>query len=96
MAGTVTGRYVLSQFDGAQDNSGIPVADTGWFYADPLSITATLPDGRGNVVSSTDQGANAPVDSFMVYIGRDLVPGGTSQPRGAMLPCAEPCSGTCP
>lgn len=24
----------MSQFDGAQDNSGIPVADTGWFYAD--------------------------------------------------------------
>lgn len=31
---TITPRYLLSQFDGAQDDAGIPVVDTGWFYAD--------------------------------------------------------------
>lgn len=34
MEGTITPRYLLSQFDSAQDDSGIPVVDTGWFYAD--------------------------------------------------------------
>lgn len=27
-------RYLLSQFDSAQDDAGIPVTDTGWYYAD--------------------------------------------------------------
>lgn len=30
----ITCRYVLAQFDGAQDEAGVPVVDTGWFYAD--------------------------------------------------------------
>ena len=36
---------------------------TGWFHGDPLAVTA------GNFISSSAAGANAPIDSFMVYIG---------------------------
>src|SRR5262249_27034343 len=36
---------------------------SGWFHGDPLAVTA------GNFISSTAAGANAPQDSFMVYVG---------------------------
>ena len=36
---------------------------SGWFHGDPLAMTA------GNFISSSAAGANAPQDSFMVYIG---------------------------
>jgi hypothetical protein len=36
---------------------------TGWFHGDPLSMTA------GNFISANAAGANAPRDSFSVYIG---------------------------
>jgi len=36
---------------------------TGWFHGDPLAVVA------GNFISSTDAGANAPIDSFQVYVG---------------------------
>src|SRR5262252_6567532 len=36
---------------------------TGWFHGDPLAVTS------GNFISSTAAGANAPQDSFMVYVG---------------------------
>jgi hypothetical protein len=36
---------------------------TGWFHGDPLSVTT------GNFISSSAAGANAPQDSFMVYVG---------------------------
>src|ERR1041385_4464612 len=36
---------------------------TGWFHGDPLAVTA------GNFISSSAAGANAPQDSFMVYVG---------------------------
>ncbi len=36
---------------------------TGWFHGDPLAVTA------GNFISSSAAGANAPKDSFMVYVG---------------------------
>jgi hypothetical protein len=36
---------------------------SGWFHGDPLAITA------GNFISSSAAGANAPQDSFMVYVG---------------------------
>jgi len=36
---------------------------TGWFHGDPLAVTA------GNFISSSSAGANAPQDSFMVYVG---------------------------
>jgi hypothetical protein len=39
---------------------------TGWFHGDPLAVTA------GNFVSSSAAGANAPQDSFMVYVGRPV------------------------
>src|SRR5689334_13741802 len=36
---------------------------TGWFHGDPLAVTS------GNFISSSAAGANAPQDSFMVYVG---------------------------
>jgi hypothetical protein len=36
---------------------------TGWFHGDPLAVTAD------NFISSSAAGANAPQDSFMVYVG---------------------------
>ena len=36
---------------------------TGWFHGDPLAVAA------GNFISSSAAGANAPQDSFMVYVG---------------------------
>ena len=36
---------------------------TGWFHGDPLAISS------GNFISSSAAGANAPQDSFMVYVG---------------------------
>jgi hypothetical protein len=36
---------------------------TGWFHGDPLAVVA------GNFISSSAAGANAPQDSFMVYVG---------------------------
>jgi hypothetical protein len=46
-----------------------PATRTGWFHGDPLAVTT------GNFISSTDAGANAPIDSFNVYVG---VPTGSS------------------
>jgi hypothetical protein len=43
-----------------------PSVRVGWFDRDPLK-TVALNDT--NFISSTDAGANAPVDSFMVYVG---------------------------
>ena len=53
----------------SQSFSVTPSARTGWFEGDPLSTTAVMPTGLGNLVSSTDLDANAPADSFMVYVG---------------------------
>jgi len=41
---------------------------TGWFDKDPLPVT---PGGaaNGNFISSSASGTNAPIDSFMVYVG---------------------------
>ena len=36
---------------------------TGWFHGDPLAVVP------GNFISSSAAGANAPQDSFMVYVG---------------------------
>src|ERR1041385_5633241 len=36
---------------------------SGWFHGDPLAVTT------GNFISSSAAGANAPTDSFMVYVG---------------------------
>jgi hypothetical protein len=40
-----------------------PATRTGWFHGDPLAVTS------GNFISSSAAGANAPQDSFMVYVG---------------------------
>jgi len=43
----------------------------GWYHGDPLSQTNGLAPGAGfnNFISSSGSGANAPRDSFSVYIG---------------------------
>ena len=45
----------------------IPAYRAGWFDKDPLAVVA------GNFISSSDAGVNAPIDSFMVYVGRPVV-----------------------
>jgi flagellar hook capping protein FlgD len=40
--------------------------ETGWFDKDPLAVVA------GNFISSSDAGANAPIDSLMLYAGRPV------------------------
>ena len=56
-------KYVTEMSDVALTASNIRI---GWFDKDPLKVRA-LSDG--NFISSTDALTNAPVDSFMVYIG---------------------------
>ena len=47
----------------------------GWFDKDPISNAqigvgaGALPSSDGNFISSSVAGANAPCDSFMVYVG---------------------------
>ncbi len=41
---------------------------TGWFDKDPLQVTP-LGGAAGNFISSSAAGTNAPIDSFMVYVG---------------------------
>ena len=43
--------------------STVAATRTGWFHGDPLAVVA------GNFISSSAAGANAPQDSFMVYVG---------------------------
>ncbi|MFI5370918.1 MAG: hypothetical protein ACHQ52_05105 [Candidatus Eisenbacteria bacterium] len=47
-----------------------PDVRIGWFDRDPLKAPTPF---DGNFISSTDAGATAPVDSFMVYIGAPVV-----------------------
>jgi hypothetical protein len=44
-----------------------PTLRTGWFDKDPLAVVA------GNFISSSDAGLDAPIDSFMVYVGLPVV-----------------------
>src|SRR5439155_15699959 len=57
---TVSFQYRTTQSTGVDLNAATRV---GWFDKDPTAVTT------GNLISSTDAGANAPVDSFSVYIG---------------------------
>jgi flagellar hook capping protein FlgD len=43
-----------------------PTTRTGWFDKDPLTVNA------GNFISSSAAGLGAPIDSFMVYVGRPV------------------------
>jgi hypothetical protein len=52
-----------------RDNSS--VTRVGWFDKDPVK-RASLNDG--NFISSSDAGGNAPIDSFMVYVGVPVEP----------------------
>ncbi len=57
---TISFKYRTKQSTSADLNSA---TRTGWFDKDPTAVTV------GNFISSSDAGANAPVDSFSVYIG---------------------------
>ena len=52
----------------------------GWFDKDPLTVTSdgTINCAAGNYISNSDLAGAAPVDSFMVYVGKPVE--GTFQP----------------
>ncbi len=60
---TVSFKYRTNMSTGVQTATNIRI---GWFDKDPL-LTVSLNDG--NFISSSDAGTNAPIDSFMVYVG---------------------------
>jgi len=53
---------------------------TGWFHGDPLAVTA------GNFISSSTAGANAPRDSFMVYVGAPVDEANCTYSDGSVAP----------
>ena len=58
---------------------------TGWFHGDPLAVSA------GNFISSSAAGdANAPVDSFMVYIGSPVNDASCRYSDGVNRPVYDP------
>jgi len=68
---TISFRYSLEMSTGI---GTAPTTRTGWFNLDPLQVTHTSTSSGnlalGNFISSTDAGnAQAPRDSFMVYVG---------------------------
>jgi len=61
----------------------------GWFHGDPLSLSYTSTQGGatvGNFISSSAAGANAPRDSFSVYIGVPVDDAGAALTDGTSLP----------
>jgi hypothetical protein len=60
---TVTFKYRTQLSTGVLDDPGTRV---GWFDKDPLKTPTA---GDGNFISAYDAQANAPADSFMVYVG---------------------------
>jgi len=57
---------------------------TGWFHGDPLSGTA------GNFISANAAGANAPRDSFSVYIGAPVNDAAVTYTDGNVAPVFDP------
>ena len=57
--------------DMSEDKNTASNTRVGWFDKDPVKRAAA---NDGNFICSTDAGANAPVDSFMVYIGVPVEP----------------------
>lgn len=57
---------------------------TGWFHGDPLAVTP------GNFVSSSAAGANAPRDSFMVYVGAPVNDTSCTYSDGSVAPVYDP------
>lgn len=57
---------------------------TGWFHGDPLAVVA------GNYISSTDAGANAPIDSFTVYVGAPVNDAACLYSDGNVRPVYDP------
>jgi hypothetical protein len=57
---------------------------TGWFHGDPLAVVA------GNFISSTDAGANAPADSFQVYVGAPVIDSACVYSDGNVRPVYDP------
>jgi len=64
-----------------------PALRIGWFDKDPLKAPAPL---DGNFISSTDAGALAPVDSFMVYVGLPVDDVACTYSDGSVAPVADP------
>ncbi|NOT35501.1 MAG: hypothetical protein HOP12_15250 [Candidatus Eisenbacteria bacterium] len=64
-----------------------PATRIGWFDLDPLK--APTP-GDGNFISSSDAGALAPVDSFMVYVGVPVTDAACVYSDGSVAPVADP------
>ena len=54
---------------------GVHSSQTGYFYFDPLKQTSNTAGADGNFISLAVAGpANAPTDSFMVYVGAPVEP----------------------
>jgi len=59
---------------------------TGWFDADPLAVTSGAANPQlNNFISSSDAGATAPADSFMVYIGAGVDGATVTDPTNPVL-----------
>ncbi|HKQ59536.1 MAG TPA: FlgD immunoglobulin-like domain containing protein [Candidatus Eisenbacteria bacterium] len=69
---TISFNFSTSMSTSKNSTAGVQV---GWFDKDPISnaqvglIPTSSPSSDGNFISATVAGANAPCDSFMVYIG---------------------------
>ncbi len=61
---------------------------TGWFNLDPMSLTEgpIYDGGPVNLISSTNAGRVAPIDSFMVYVGVPTNPLGFMRSTGDTVP----------
>jgi len=57
---------------------------TGWFHGDPLAVVP------GNFVSSSAAGANAPRDSFMVYVGAPVNDAACTYSDGSLAAVYDP------
>lgn len=76
-------------FRSAMDTRAVtnPATRVGWFDKDPLKPVAAF---DGNFISSTDAGAQAPVDSFMVYIGVPATDADCMYTDGVRRPVYDP------
>ncbi len=62
---------------------------TGWFDKDPLQVTANGA-AAGNFISSSAAGTNAPIDSFMVYVGAPVNDAACLYSDGHTAPVYDP------
>jgi hypothetical protein len=64
----------------SSSRSSDPATRTGWYDKDPLATVA------GNFISSTNAGPNAPIDSFMVYVGAPVNDAACTYSDGSVRP----------